>query len=1016
MRESTGGGGATETFGLIGTGAVAHALTRVLVARGEDVVVWGRSAASAAALVREAGEGAVVAATLSELCARVRIAVVAVSDPALGSVAALVAAAAPSGALLRVVHTAGAYSGEEALGPIARAGFPVGSAHPLVAVQRDTASFEGLPFAVEGADGAALELARALGASPLELPEGPTVKLRYHALATMVATGVVALVERAARELGRGGPAEADLRRAYAALARSAAENIGRAPIEEALTGAVARGDDAMLESHERALEHSAALSPYGSAVHEARSLTELDAPRPWWIHGRPLVVSLVPRSFGALEAALHALARTREADVVEVRLEQLTHDPKELEAGLQPLFAAHGGPILCAVHGAEAFGDFAGPAPERLALLAAAARAGATAVDVDALFASSTSSVDVPRILSTHAAGPDAESLEAAYGRALGHARACDLVKVIPACATAEEGFAVLRWLERRRPERAVVFGSGAAAVFTRLLAPRFGSSLVYVRPSAAVEAAVAAAGHEPLVRAAPGQPPADEVRAVWAAARDHDALDVAAVLGRPIEHSASPAIHGAACAELGLDGVLVPIAPDGLGQALDLPHLRGASVTAPFKSDAARAAARTSEAVDAIGAANTLFRTDDVDGWQAANTDVDGIVAALVGAGARLEAGTTAVVVGAGGAARAAVWALASRGVAVTVAARSEERAQALAAHFGPRLGADGGTVVGVRLDALGDGFARPDVLVHTTPLGTGGRGRAPVPDALLGPGVRVLDAVYDPARTELLRRAARAGAVPISGGAWFLGQAWAQFGLIFGAQLEGLAAEERRARSRPERLEQARAAMARAFGERLSRAAGGRDRAPILCLVGLRGAGKSTLGALGAERAGLPFRDLDAEAARAAGFPDAGAFIEDRGLAAFREAEAAALREALSATDPRVVACGGGVVEDPRNRALLRRAWVVWLDVDLDVARARVAADATRDDRPVRPALAEGDEFAVLAARRAPWFEEVASRRIELDARDQGREGELGAEILLGWRHAPPSDWSAGVLSSD
>ena len=130
-------------------------------------------------------------------------------------------------------------------------------------------------------------------------------------------------------------------------------------------------------------------------------------------------------------------------------------------------------------------------------------------------------------------------------------------------------------------------------------------------------------------------------------------------------------------------------------------------------------------------------------------------------------------AVVVGASRAAAAAGHALAEAGARVTIAARRAEAAEALAGQLDCGASA-------VELGS-GEADARPDVVVHTTPVGTGGAGAAPVPDAWLRPGCAVLDAVYRPARTPLLRRAEERGALPVMG-EWFLHQALLQHVAIY------------------------------------------------------------------------------------------------------------------------------------------------------------------------------------------------------------------------------------------
>ncbi|HWW91273.1 MAG TPA: shikimate dehydrogenase [Solirubrobacteraceae bacterium] len=157
--------------------------------------------------------------------------------------------------------------------------------------------------------------------------------------------------------------------------------------------------------------------------------------------------------------------------------------------------------------------------------------------------------------------------------------------------------------------------------------------------------------------------------------------------VLGWPVSHSRSPAIHNAALADLGMDGwryQRLPVPPELFAEttrALGLSGFVGANVTIPHKQAALALADEASEAARAIGAANTL--TFAADGTIAAeNTDAPGLIAALE----RPVRGMRALVLGAGGSARAAAWALREAGASeVLVWNRTLERAQALARDLG-------------------------------------------------------------------------------------------------------------------------------------------------------------------------------------------------------------------------------------------------------------------------------------------------------------------------------------------
>lgn len=155
--------------------------------------------------------------------------------------------------------------------------------------------------------------------------------------------------------------------------------------------------------------------------------------------------------------------------------------------------------------------------------------------------------------------------------------------------------------------------------------------------------------------------------------------------------------------------------------------------------------------------------------------------------------------------------------------------------------------------------------------------------------------------------------------------------------------------------------------------------RTRSATIALVGLRCAGKTSVGRELARGLGLPFVDLDDELVRLhAGSTRVGELLVELGEPAFRALEQRALETTLAA-GPQVLATGGGVVERASNRALLReRATCVWLAVEPDELARRLRADPTP-----RPALLGDDaalEVRALLARRAPWYAEVATLRID------------------------------------
>lgn len=252
------------------------------------------------------------------------------------------------------------------------------------------------------------------------------------------------------------------------------------------------------------------------------------------------------------------------------------------------------------------------------------------------------------------------------------------------------------------------------------------------------------------------------------------------AAVIGRPIAHSLSPLIHNAWLAAAGIDGCYESREPadgEALGRLLDRradEGWAGFNVTAPFK-EAACAWAETAGA--AVGDAARRARSVNLlvfDGEppRAESTDGQGVVAALAeqAPGLDLAAGP-AVVLGAGGAAAAAVVALKDAGVSeVRLVNRTEARARGLAERLGRGVSAWG-------LDRLSGALARCQLLINAA-TGLEAPDLSPMTD-----GGAVLDMTYRPLETPLLASARACGLTPVDGLAMLIGQARPSFEALFG-----------------------------------------------------------------------------------------------------------------------------------------------------------------------------------------------------------------------------------------
>lgn len=234
--------------------------------------------------------------------------------------------------------------------------------------------------------------------------------------------------------------------------------------------------------------------------------------------------------------------------------------------------------------------------------------------------------------------------------------------------------------------------------------------------------------------------------------------------LMGWPVAHSLSPAMHNAAAAALSLNFAYIPLPvhPDAVGWAvagLAALGFRGANVTVPHKAAVIPYLNRLTPAPTAIGAVNTIVVDGSGPGAQLVghNTDWSGFLADLDEQAVAL-AGRACVVLGAGGSARAVVYALMQRGARASVFARRHEQALALAADLRPhaRRSAILETGAWTDLHLIGADFDRP-LIINTTPVGMAGDGRSPWPDNQpLPPDSFVYDLVYHPAQTRLLQQA--------------------------------------------------------------------------------------------------------------------------------------------------------------------------------------------------------------------------------------------------------------------
>jgi shikimate dehydrogenase/3-dehydroquinate dehydratase type I len=457
-------------------------------------------------------------------------------------------------------------------------------------------------------------------------------------------------------------------------------------------------------------------------------------------------IASIAPRD---LEDARRLVGLVPEAaTAVEYRVDLAE---RALPAGA--LLALDSRPAIVTCRTAREGGRFDGSAEEYRAVVSAAYDSGAT-VDIEfssGLLLEAGAFSDRRRVVvschSTFALPEDWEVLLAAMGET--GARA---VKLVAGAADLPSSLAVAEIQKRQLDPRTAVFPMGPASAPGRILAALFGSSLVY--GSGSVER-----------RTAPGQLPLTDLLEIYGANRPRSIEALFGIVGTDVTGSFSPELHNALFRSHGLPFLYLPlpVADFDRSKPQELvfdPPFRGFSVTRPWKLRAAETAVPT-EDVRATRAANTLVLSRGR--WRAENTDVDGIFDPL--ADHDTGEGRSAVILGAGGAARAAVVAARKLGYEVMVAARRDDQADALALEL---------DVDSLSLEDLERTEA--DLYLNATPIGSDDDDPPAFPARVFENRPLVFDCVYrrDGSPTPTIRAARAAQCPTIEGIRMFAAQA--------------------------------------------------------------------------------------------------------------------------------------------------------------------------------------------------------------------------------------------------
>ena len=414
---------------------------------------------------------------------------------------------------------------------------------------------------------------------------------------------------------------------------------------------------------------------------------------------------------------------------------------------------------VIATCRRAAAGGKFRGSIASQIDILGRAAASGCQLVDVELQTASKIKREQLQKlrskaglILSFHdfrATKKLEESLEKML------AYPADFYKVVSTATTLSDNVTLIKFLAREGDRHSMVsMCMGEQGIISRVLGVRAGSVFTF---------GSAGAGQE----TAPGQVTAQELRSVYRIDQVDVATRVYGVVGDPIAHSLSPAIMNAAFRRENVNAVYLALHAKTLKDLLtctrEIP-IHGVSVTMPYKESILQHLDNSDSHTTKVGACNTVVRAQDgkLYGF---NTDTAGIVRPLERRLNTLE-GARILVIGAGGAARAAVFGLKERGSEVYILNRSLASAKKLAHQARARIVK--------RPDLKKLAF---DVIINATPVGMGNTRETPLQDKEINARY-VFDMVYDPPETRLLRLAKERGAQIIPGIEMFVHQAARQF----------------------------------------------------------------------------------------------------------------------------------------------------------------------------------------------------------------------------------------------
>ena len=475
------------------------------------------------------------------------------------------------------------------------------------------------------------------------------------------------------------------------------------------------------------------------------------------------ICVPITAESIEDTISELSLASKNADIDIIELRLDYISK-MEDAEICLEKTLKTKTKPIIVTNRPKREGGNFEGSEKDRLGLLQKAIELGADYVDVELDSVSHiTRRVSSKLIISYHNFKETPHNINKIY-EDISQCKP-DIVKLVTYANDITDNVRIFELLKTANIPT-ISFCMGEYGHISRILTRKFGGLLTFASLKKGKESA-------------PGQLTVDELSSIYHFKKTNKETKLYGVIGNPVSHSMSPAIHNSSFMEKGLNSVYVPM------KVLDIEtfikdfrkmDFRGFSVTIPHKESILPFLDDIDPVAGKIGAINTIVNQDGkLTGY---NTDcmaaVKGLEDGLKGENGALK-GKKVAIIGAGGAARAIAFGLKEKGCNITLYNRTLERAKRLSNDVGCKFS---------RFEEISE--LNTDVLINSTSIGMFPNvEESPVPKAVLKANMVVFDAVYNPIETRLLKDAEERGCHTVNGLTMFINQAAEQFRLWTGIE---------------------------------------------------------------------------------------------------------------------------------------------------------------------------------------------------------------------------------------